>query len=83
VQGRRTWEKVGTDEYAAIQRQKHREWQLNNTGTVDCISPEPVAAPTTKKKLTLTEQRDKFLEFKRTTTKKDGTPLGVCPSIQP
>jgi len=79
VNGKRVWEKVGKDSHKALQAWANRKWILNNTDTTTRVGAtfwaehQPsVAAPN---KLTLQDWQEKFLELKRTTTKKDGTPL--------
>ena len=82
VRGKQVWAKVGKDALKALVARDQREWVLNNTDPdATGVGATFWAAHPAKKiepkptKLMLAEQRDKFLQFKKTTKKKDGTPL--------
>lgn len=67
IDGKRIWQAVGTSYLAAEARRKIRDGELAlNQGS---------AAPKTPARVTLTEQKDKFMELKRLTKKRDGTRL--------
>ena len=67
VAGKQTWEPVGKDYFFAEAKRKMREGELGlNQGS---------AAPKTPARLTLAEQKEKFIELKQLTKKRDGTRL--------
>jgi integrase len=67
VDGRRIWERVDGTVFKAASKRKIREGELE----LDQVAP----APKTPTRVTLAEQRNKFLEMKRLTKKQDGTRL--------
>ncbi len=78
--GKRVWESVGKDAADALRERATVEWVLNNPENVNMLRPElrqrmPVLTPATLVKPKLSDLKTRFLEFKRTTAKKDGTPL--------
>src|SRR6266496_5250497 len=65
--GKRKWITVGTNIKVALRREMEEQTRILN-GKVETPAPA-------KTKPTLAHQQAAFLEYKRTTTKKDGTPL--------
>src|SRR5438445_10531586 len=64
--GKRQWMTVGTNFREALKRRMEKESEL----ILQSKAPAPFKA-----KATLLEHKERFLEFKQTTKKKDGTPL--------
>jgi len=82
VRGKQVWANVGKDSYKALAAREQREWVLNNTdpgatgvGATFWAAYPAKKAEAKQEKPILAEQRDAFLQFKRTTKKKDRTPL--------
>ncbi len=67
--GKRRWQAVGTDLKEALKAQLQKQTELFAASGAAPAPPAPVEAPR------LTEARENFLTYKRTTTKRDGTPL--------
>jgi Phage integrase family len=70
-EGKRKWQTVSTDLRTAIEalQAKQREWLSEAPATPATPKPSPDAP------LTLEQQREAFIRDKKTTFKKDGTPL--------
>lgn len=67
LRGKQVWEGVGTDYLLAEAKRKVREGELELNGNA--------AVPATAARLTLAEQKTKFLELKQLQKKSDGTRL--------